>query len=196
MAEASISQAVEKRCCTCDQMKPVDDFYHQQYTTNSGKRKTRLKSECKVCGLSRGKETRKRLGREYLNKSLRRWRANNRDHSTAYHREYRKNNPAKAKLYGAAGYAKRRAAGFVTTSEARAAIAQVLELYRVGDLYLDVYSGELIKNAAVDHIVPLSRGGGPELENLCVTSKHNNSSKSDNSLLIWMIKRANQFHAT
>lgn len=66
---------------------------------------------------------------------------------------------------------------------------ETLSLARVGDKYLDAYSGELIDTPTIDHIVPLSLGGTNDVDNLCVTSLSNNSSKFNDLLIVWMAKR-------
>ena len=72
----------------------------------------------------------------------------------------------------------------------RESIGEVLESYRVGDMYWDVYSSELIEKPTIDHIVPISSGGTNESANFCVTSLENNSSKNKMPLLVWLAKRA------
>jgi hypothetical protein len=75
----------------------------------------------------------------------------------------------------------------------RNAIAATLDAYRVGDLYWDVYSSELIAVPTIDHIVPLAAGGGNGAENFCVTSGANNTAKNRTPLLIWLLKRPPSF---
>jgi 5-methylcytosine-specific restriction endonuclease McrA len=74
--------------------------------------------------------------------------------------------------------------------EIRAAIEQTLEQARVGNKYLDAYTGDLIDIPTIDHIVPISKGGTNDADNLCITSSSNNSSKFNDDLVIWLIKRA------
>jgi hypothetical protein len=73
------------------------------------------------------------------------------------------------------------------------AIAETLASYRVGDLYWDVYSSELIAVPTIDHIVPLASGGGNDVDNFCVTSKANNTAKNRTPLLVWLLKRPPSF---
>ena len=84
---------------------------------------------------------------------------------------------------------KRRAGASLDSTEAVALIERVLEEARCGLLYLDAYTGDLITEPEVDHIVPLSRGGKHEYENLCVTSGFNNRSKRDRHALVWLLER-------
>lgn len=67
---------------------------------------------------------------------------------------------------------------------------ECLESYRIGTQYWDVYESRLIDQPSIDHIVPLKAGGSNGVDNLCVTSKANNSAKRESSLLIYMWKRA------
>jgi 5-methylcytosine-specific restriction endonuclease McrA len=86
--------------------------------------------------------------------------------------------------------ARRIAGGWSKNSKAvRKAIEETLELARIGNQYLDAYTGELIDEPTIDHIIPISKGGTNDADNLCVTSLSNNSSKFNDSLLIWLIKR-------
>ena len=65
-----------------------------------------------------------------------------------------------------------------------------LEAYRIGNQYWDVYESCLIDEPTIDHIVPLKSGGTNDIDNLCVTSKSNNSAKREASLLMYLWKRA------
>ena len=76
-----------------------------------------------------------------------------------------------------------------------AAMEFALESYRIGDMYWDVYGSCLIEKPTVDHIIPVARDGSNHEDNFVVTSKSNNSSKSDTPLLIWLLKRANRINA-
>lgn len=75
--------------------------------------------------------------------------------------------------------------------EVREAISLTLDLARVGQGYLDAYSGEIISKPTIDHIVPLASGGGHSYDNLCVTSRFNNTSKHKVPLILWLVRRAN-----
>src|SRR5262245_35506920 len=68
-----------KRCTRCRTDKPVEDF------PSDRSRKDGLANKCRPCCYEVCKE----------------WRANNLEHSQAYHREYRSNNPEKVKLWAA-----------------------------------------------------------------------------------------------
>lgn len=106
-------------------------------------------------------------------------------------RDWVAKNPEKRKLTSKASEHKRREGGWNKDSRAvRSHINDALESYRIGDQYWDVYNSCLIDNPTVDHIVPVSKGGRSDAGNLCVTSMPTNSSKFNDSLIVWMLKRA------
>jgi 5-methylcytosine-specific restriction endonuclease McrA len=55
------------------------------------------------------------------------------------------------------------------------------------DGFACAYCGDRLhkRDLTIDHIVPVSRGGGHELDNLCVACKPCNSSKADRLLSEW-----------
>jgi hypothetical protein len=109
--------------------------------------------------------------------------------SIAWKRYYQANKSALQAYYRAKSHF-RRLKGWDTNLRAvKQAMLEVLESYRIGSLYLDAYSGQLIAEPSVDHIVPLSAGGNCDADNLCVTSLANNQAKNDKPLLIWMATR-------
>lgn len=180
-------QKSERKCCTCAIVKSNTEFHQQRY-----ERGIRFKSECKSCGSARGKILRQADPEKWKQK-CRNWRKQHPDERLAYDREYRDKNREKWQIYGRKNYANRKAAKFNPASPAtKEAVAQTLAQARFGDQYLDAYSGELIDDPTIDHIVPLSKGGTSDPDNLCVTSKANNASKHNNDLLIWLVKRAQQ----
>lgn len=60
---------------------------------------------------------------------------------------------------------------------------------RVGSQYLDAYTGELIDDPTIDHIIPLASDGAHSALNMCVTSRFNNTSKHKTPMLVWLVKR-------
>lgn len=181
----------ERKCCTCGILKPNSEFQQQRY-----ERGIRFRSECRECGKVRCRND-WQTNSEKRKQKTKIWRTRHRTELLAYDREYRQNNREKWQVYGRRNYANRKGAGFNPGDPSvRDAVAQALELARFGDRYLDAYSGELIDKPTIDHIVPLSKGGTSDVDNLCVTSRRTNASKRDNDLLVWLVKRAKQFHAT
>lgn len=191
-----------KSCIVCGLVKLADGFYRYRYTTNQGKSSERLDSRCMPC--ARAARNKLRLGLA-AKEHTKRYRAANREHSLAMHRrhraanrerlnkylrEYRARNREKVLRQRIVSEQKRQLRGY---SRSRTDVARItneaLELARFWNLYMDAYSGTLIEKPVIDHIVPLSKGGDHSPENLCITSRANNSSKSASSLLHWLLRR-------
>lgn len=133
-------------------------------------------------------EIRRRYREEYFQQ--------NKDKIRVRNKEFRDANLEKVRLRYLAAIYKRRAFGCdKRKAEVRAEIAAALELYRVGDMYWDVYESKLISAPSIDHVNPVSLGGVNHRDNLVVTSGKNNSSKNNTPLLLWLIKRANRNNA-
>jgi len=114
-------------------------------------------------------------------------RLKNKDRYAASIKAYRDENREKTLRQRVISEQKRTAAKF--GQEDNALIERVLAEARFGDKYLDAYSGDMIDKPVVDHIVPLSRGGAHAYENLCVTSRSNNSTKHAKPLLVFLATR-------
>lgn len=118
----------------------------------------------------------------------------NKDAIRLRNKRFRDANPEKTRLRYLAAIYKRLARGCDKRKKhIQNAIAETLEAYRVGDLYWDVYSSELIAVPTIDHIVPLAAGGGNGAENFCVTSRANNTAKNRMPLLVWLLRRPPSF---
>ena len=119
-----------------------------------------------------------------------RYKRNRAKEASAWQR-YRAEHQEELRAYYRAKAHLRRALGWDTNRKAaKAAIMQVLAEARFGSsLYLDAYSGRLISDPTIDHIVPLSKGGTNAVSNLCATSFANNRSKGSQPLLVWMCRR-------
>lgn len=184
-------EKTERKCITCGIVKPNSEFFQQRYESG-----IRFKSECKLCGNARGKRLRQSNPEKWKQKG-KEWRARqNKSERLVRDREYREKNREKWQVYGRRNYANRKAAGFEQTRAIKDGIAHALELARFGDKYLDAYSGELIDDPTIDHIIPLSKGGTNDLDNLCVTSRSNNASKHNCDLLVWLTKKARRCHGS
>lgn len=179
-----------KVCCRCKLSLPAEDFYTTAYTTRQGKRSVRIEPRCKPCSRAR------RIENYNKDPEARR----------AVARDYKRNNPEKIRSIRDARIATDRVGYLLAkrTSEQRRRHKDVgpvqakenLEVFRrvldeawFGDGWLDVYSGNIIFDPTIDHIVPISRGGGHDYWNLCVTSRRNNSRKRDSSLLQFLARR-------
>lgn len=179
---------VERHCIVCGTVKPAGEFSLCQYTTNQGKVSQRLDSRCKKCNAVRQGNWRGKNYERHL-RLLREYRAANRETVRARVKEYRAANRDKVLLQRVISQQKRRLRGYDShRNDVREVIETALELARIGDRFLDAYSGELIDNPTIDHIIPLSAGGTHDLDNVCITSFENNRSKRSTPLLLWMIR--------
>jgi 5-methylcytosine-specific restriction endonuclease McrA len=168
-----------RTCARCGVTKPPEAFYRYRYKFGE-----RFDSRCKECARARRKQRYAAVG-DYERKVGRAYKSRNRDSLNRRLREQRAASPD-FRLYRRASEAKRRAAAGDATPED---VRRVLEEARFGDRFLDAYTGELIDDPTIDHIVPLSRGGRHDYDNLCVTSRFNNTSKHNQSMLAWLARR-------
>jgi 5-methylcytosine-specific restriction endonuclease McrA len=178
-----------RRCIACEEEKDSGDFYLKKYTTQQGKQSYRLDSTCRAC-TSQTRKAGYRLVRAENLARCARYRAANRSQLNARLSDYRRRNLEKTRRQRADSEQRRRARGYnACVKSVRGLTAEVLESYRIGDRYLDAYTGDLVDKPTIDHVIPLSRGGAHAIENLCVTSRANNTSKHDTPLLIWLLQR-------
>jgi len=190
-----------KTCRKCKTLKSATEFAIVTYA--SGRRG--LTSPCKECqSQARTTEEARAANRAYTKKLKKegRYTPRSKEYRAAYYQKnkdkirlrnkaFRDANPEiMRKRYIAAIYKKISMGCDKRLKHVRESIEEVLESYRVGDMYWDVYSSELIEKPTIDHIVPLSSGGTNESANFCVTSLENNSSKNKMPLLVWLAKRA------
>lgn len=186
MKRAATRLKVERKCITCGQTLPSSAFYAHEYTTIQGKVSVRHESRCKPCARERRRAQHKKNRAQEIAKMTARRQANKGRYAASL-RAYRAANREKTLLQRRISQQRRIAA--MHGQEDRALIGRVLDEARVGEKYLDAYSGALIDKPVVDHIVPLSAGGAHAYENLCVTSRQNNSSKHSKPLLVWLATR-------
>jgi len=105
--------------------------------------------------------------REQCNASKRRYHKKYRDKEQAYQRRWRRNNPDKRRIYALRRQAnKRNLPNTLTNEEARHLLAIGHTMYPGEELHLD-------------HIVPLSRGGGTTYANTHAIPARINCSKQD-----------------
>ena len=177
----------KKRCSGCLTVQPSDEFSKHKYVTTQGKAGTRLDSRCKTCRAI-AKRERDNRDREATSRKAAEWRSRNIVHVRDRNNKYKKSRQQESNMQRVRSERRRRVwrLGGVTEDGVEDV---VLSLARVGDKYLDAYSGDLIDKPTFDHIVPLSTGGHHIYDNLCVTSGSNNSSKRNVPLLIWLVRR-------
>jgi 5-methylcytosine-specific restriction endonuclease McrA len=194
MADASVANPrlpKQRECAICKAIKPASDFYSYRYITNQGKYSIRLETRCIPCSRERRKKQYRDRDHAKQHSKNQAYRAANRDRIIANVNAYRAANRDKVLLQRILSERKRRMRGYIRNhTGVRKIIDEALELARVGDKFLDAYSGELIDRPTIDHIVPLSAGGEHVLDNLCITSFQNNRSKRSAPLLVWLAKRA------
>ncbi len=175
-------------CIMCKAIKPLTDFYLCAYITSAGNASQRHDSRCKPCN-----RTRRQASWRIDNAAkVARGRAYKQANREAINAQQRAKRLADLDAYRAAKRTSETLRKYKLTMPRGHAVAltrRVLEEARVGDKYIDAYDGTLIDKPEVDHIVPLSRGGKHEYENLCVTSKKNNSRKHAQPMLYWLCSR-------
>jgi 5-methylcytosine-specific restriction endonuclease McrA len=70
--------------------------------------------------------------------------------------------------------------------------ANIVQLNNLIDSYLHrcAYCFKPLDVVTIDHFTPISRGGDNDIDNLVPCCQRCNSSKSNNSLIIWLAKKA------
>lgn len=178
----------KRSCLECRQDKPLEAFYRSRYTTRQGKPSTRHASTCKACA-SVARKARHALERGSDLERQRVYRAANRNRLRASLNAYRAENMDKLRRQRVVSEQKRRVRGYNRcTKSVRAVIDAALELARVGDGYLDAYTGQIIDRPTIDHVVPLSEGGEHTLENVCITALEHNRAKRAMPMLVYLAK--------
>jgi hypothetical protein len=196
-----------KQCSKCADAKPETDFYVKRRRASG---EVSRYSWCKSCHTSLC-VTQRQSKRDEINayERQRRKAPAHRERRKQYRkrpqvrakersatREYRERNKErdlpKVRIRRRRNESARRERGYNPSRKPSPAVKQALELARIGNKYLDAYSGELIDRPTIDHVTPLALGGTGELENLCITSRSNNASKCDDLLIVWMAKKANR----
>jgi hypothetical protein len=200
-----------KKCVRCGQTKPIELFRWSSLRDRAnGEQKRYRDSWCPDCrneynrnhpGIKQKKAAYQRKYRlrdleEFKRKKRASRQANAATHNARGQRWVARN-PEKRRLSVLACEHNRRAAKWrKSRGLCREAVEQTLALARIGDWYLDAYTGELIDNPTIDHVTPLSLGGTNDADNLCITSLANNSSKFNDVLIVWLVKRTRQSRAT
>lgn len=175
----------KRKCISCGEKLDLSMFHAYAYVTRQGKKSTRTNSACCACKRTE-RRNREKLDSSRRDESHRLWMERNPEHRE---RAKQRRRSPEFRAYRRASEARRRFTADVDASTAAQAAWQILEDYRVGNRWIDVYTGKLIDNPTIDHVEPISRGGSHGYENLCVTSRRNNISKHTLPLLVWLIKR-------
>ena len=176
----------KRPCVICKEIKDKSEFSLYQYTTAYGNRSKRYSSKCKVCFNELRKQRYKSPHGVKMRAISNAYKRKNKEALNAKRKEYISKNRGKFLAGKRASEMRRRSENGDLPTEV---IIRVLEEARIGDKYLDAYSGEWISNPTVDHINPIFLGGTHEYENLCVTSQSNNSSKHAKPLIYWLAVR-------
>jgi len=164
----------ERTCRTCGQLKDIAEFNRSRtYADNH-------KTECRACEKAyrqrpEQKERHRKTTSEWKRKNpdkIREYTAKAREANTERHRKWRYANPDKwAAVVRTRSARKRACAGYVSSSEMyKWTAAQKKVCHWCGV--------RCAHNFHVDHIMPLKRGGGHELRNLCIACPTCNSRKN------------------
>ena len=176
-----------RHCIVCGAEKDLSFFGAYRYKTKQGKPSVRYSSRCRGCESIRRRARYEKKG-ESERRQARAWKLRTGYDSAEVRRGYAGEMRAAMLLARRASEAKRRAVHGKNPADGTLYI-QVMDEAKIGDGWLDAYTGEIIGEPTVDHIVPLSRGGAHDYWNLCVTSKRNNSSKHNKTLLTWLARQ-------
>ncbi len=174
-----------KKCKACEKIKTHSEFYQD--------RNGYYFPKCKSCH-SAVTMKRYRENPALFNTRVAEWRLKNPERTKANAEAWAAANPDKmrakyvnSKPGRTTNRHKRRV--IINASFDLDAVATTLELARIGDKYLDAYTGQLIDNPTIEHIIPLSRGGDHNADNMCITSFSNNASKKATPMIIWMARQ-------
>lgn len=181
-----------RTCVKCGDRKTIEEF--RKVSTKrkkSGKVCTGRDSTCKRCALRINYECRRQPHNiETLKRKQARYFQKHREEIDPKSKQWWAAHPEQKRLTALTYAHKVRVSGDGVKYACRDAIKSAFAMAKIGELYLDAYSGELITKPTIDHIMPVTRGGTNHEDNLCITSLENNASKSDDVLIVWLAKRA------
>lgn len=182
-----------KTCTQCGESKPLVDF-HKNSAAKDGRH-----TKCKVCKRAIDAKWRSRSGehrkgyrhrtKQQRSEYMKQWYAVNPDYRRQYYLENKEANYERRYRWIDLNPEKNRA----VKARRRALLQQASDLHAAADymtiLRCDpcVYCGEPCQD--VDHIVPLSRGGSLEWDNLAATCGSCNRSKLTKDVLHYMLYR-------
>lgn len=177
-----------RTCNKCSAEKPLVEGFHID-----GKGRDGRASICKTCRIA-ANVTRLRANPEKSRANSAKWRERHLEAARAKSNEWSKAHPEANKRWKTANpeavkahFHKRRALKMAFDGQHYTA-TDVAAL--VTDQHgLCAYCGQPMKAYHVDHIQPLSRGGGNGADNICLACPPCNSSKGNKTLLEWMLRR-------
>ena len=126
------------------------------------------------------------LNEERARESSKKWSHANRSEVTARNRKWRRANPDRRRFHESAR--ERRLHNTpIHLLPTNAQLAEWKELYGQRCCYC-----ESTENLTLEHIVPISKGGFHTLENILWACRSCNSSKKDETFIIWLWKKCNK----
>ena len=161
---------LQKQCSKCRGIKPVEEFSHNK------NRPSGLRTCCKICDAEVYKKYHKAHTTE-RHEHNREWQIK----YPEYQKEYQIAHPDKI-----AEWTERRRA-LKANARGDGVTARQWRNMQEDYNYLCAYCNQK-KPLAMDHIVPLSKGGKHDIENMVPACKSCNSSKNDTSLLIFLYR--------
>jgi len=178
-----------KRCSKCSNEFPAT----AEFFSRNKQHKDGLQYHCKTCCAITSRSWRLqhpdrarelvrawyREHKEYVSKTSRHWHKQQPEKTKTAQRKYERNNPEKRAVYRLRHAARKRsAAGSHTDMD-----ITILYINQNGKC---IYCGCVLgKKYHVDHVVPLSRGGSNDFDNLALACPHCNSSKGAKLLSEW-----------
>lgn len=188
-----------KRCKTCGEAKPLDEFHRNGLTQD------RRASSCKTC-VSEYNRAYREQNSERVAEYSRTYRAAHREHARVTAKEWFQRNRERAyansRAYRARHPESHAANNREQASVRRASMSEVvrdpgvsIEALRSRDGDFCCYCGAELdftpavgrrfkpNGAAVEHITPISKGGGHVFENVTLACRHCNTSKGGRTLL-------------
>jgi 5-methylcytosine-specific restriction endonuclease McrA len=190
-------EEVFKKCSSCEEVKPVGDFYKDNRTYD------KLCCRCKDCDKAKSKEYRtenqekekerkkrdRALNLDVYQKREADWKKNNSEKFKNYYRKWRENNSEKIKEYIKSWHSKNPTKRVIYSEARRAKKTEnggrisreewenLVEKYN----HRCLCCGRTDVKLTMDHVIPLSRGGSHTIDNIQPLCKSCNCSKKSNS---------------
>lgn len=191
MAKAVVEPRIkaDRICTMCKELQPWTAFNLYRYRTNQNKMSLRSETRCRACCSKRRKlrtdDPNQKVMARVSNKKNRL-----RKRTIELRKTWTEVNRDSIRRWKVISEHKRRVLKMAAGSSmaTRQEIEEIFNQARVGDLYLDAYTGELIDDPTLDHIVSLASGGLHVADNMCITSFSNNASKNRHSMLSFMLR--------
>lgn len=172
------------KCTTCGEVKPRDEYY----TKANGK----LRKPCKAC-IRKGSKAWKDRNKErvteydtaryhnnkpYFKQKRRERYLRHRDEELEYMLSWQKNNKEKVRINAKAAVHRRRGrAGALETSSVHFILEHNTEHFSSTNLHCEYCSSVIVDSWELEHVVPISRGGQHNKENLAVSCRSCNRGK-------------------